>query len=131
MSTNESGLTAIGEFCAPDASPAMQPAAAAGHARTASSASNDAADTTVRVALRARPLVARERLDGAKVINRQMLNCIVLLLGLGRYAASGLHMRNNINVMRIPGSNTASGLYISQLLYVAPMITPLCRHAWP
>lgn len=47
-------------------SPAMQPSAAA-VVRTASAASIDAGDTTVRVALRARPLVARERLDGAKV----------------------------------------------------------------
>jgi hypothetical protein len=58
----------------------MQPAAAAGHARTGSSASIDALDTTVRVALRARPLVARERLDGAKVINMQMLNHTLLLV---------------------------------------------------
>jgi hypothetical protein len=66
----------------------MQPAAAAGHARTVSSPSIDAVDTTVRVALRARPLVARERLDRAKVINRQLLYCTLPLMALNGLCCS-------------------------------------------
>jgi hypothetical protein len=72
----------------------MQPAAAAGHAKAAPSASNDAGDTTVRVALRARPLVARERLDGAQVIHQQALVCMVLLQAwVKTTTAFGLHAR--------------------------------------